>query len=87
MALSYDNLWKLLIDEKIKKIDFVKQLQISNSTFAKLGKDEPVALTVLERICALLDCQTGDIAEYIPENTTRTKYVSINKQKEDYIHG
>ena len=68
MALSYNGLWKLLIDKGMKKTDLLSKIKISPSTLAKLSKNEPVALTVLERICALLDCQFGDIVAYIPEN-------------------
>lgn len=66
MALSYNKLWKLLIDKNLKKMELREQLGISNSTLAKLGKNEAVALSVLEKICALLDCQIGDVVEYIP---------------------
>ena len=67
MALSYNGLWKLLIDKGMKKMELREQLEISNSTLAKFSKNEPVALTVLEKICALLDCQIGDIVNYVPD--------------------
>lgn len=67
MPISYNKLWKLLIDKGIKKMELRELVGISNSTLAKLSKQEPVALTVLERICAALDCQPGDIIEYIPD--------------------
>lgn len=66
MALSYNGLWKLLIDKGIKKMELRDRLGISNSTLAKLGKNEPVALTVLEKMCSVLDCQIGDIVQYVP---------------------
>lgn len=68
MALSYNGLWKLLIDKGIKKMELRDSLGISNSTLAKLGKNEPVALSVLEKICSVLDCQIGDIVQYVPDN-------------------
>ncbi|WP_294854015.1 helix-turn-helix transcriptional regulator [uncultured Oscillibacter sp.] len=67
MALSYNGLWKLLIDKGIKKMELRDRLGISNSTLAKLGKNEPVALTVLEKMCSVLDCQIGDIVQYVPD--------------------
>lgn len=67
MALSYNGLWKLLIDKGIKKMELRDRLGISNSTLAKLGKNEPVALSVLEKICSVLNCQIGDIVQYVPD--------------------
>ena len=67
MALSYNGLWKLLIDKGIKKMELRDRLSISNSTLAKLGKNEPVALSVLEKICSVLECQIGDIVQYVPD--------------------
>lgn len=66
MAISYNGLWKLLIDKGLKKMDLKELVGISNGTLAKLSKNEPVALTVLERICEELNCQIGDIVKYIP---------------------
>lgn len=63
MAISYNKLWKLMIDKDMKKMELRDRLSISNSTLAKLGKNEPVALTVLEKICSLLECDIGDIIE------------------------
>lgn len=67
MALSYNGLWKLLIDKGIKKMELRDRLGISNSTLAKLGKNEPVALSVLEKMCVVLNCQIGDIVQYVPD--------------------
>ena len=67
MALSYIKLWKLLIDKNIKKLELIDMANISNNTLAKLGKNEPVAMTVLEKICSVLNCNIGDIVDYIPD--------------------
>lgn len=67
MALSYKKLWKLLIDKGIKKMELREMIQISNNTLSKLSKNEPVALTVLEKICKALNCDIGDIVEYVPD--------------------
>ena len=67
MSVSYNVLWKLLIDKNMKKLELRDVAGISNGTLAKLGKNEPVALTVLERICKALGCQIGDIVEYVPD--------------------
>ena len=61
MTISYDNLWKLLIDKKLNKTELAKKTKISSSTMAKMTRGEPVAMTVLVKICDELDCDVGDI--------------------------
>ena len=61
MAVSYNGLWKLLIDKNMKKIDLMNRVEISSSTVAKMTNGEFVSLKVLEKICAELDGDFGDI--------------------------
>ena len=63
MAVSYNNLWKLMIDKKTNKSELCKTLKISSSTMAKMTNEEMVAMSVLEKICAELECNFGDIVE------------------------
>lgn len=65
MVVSYNGLWKLLIDKNMKKMDLVQKVGISTSTLAKMGKGEPVSLEVLGKICDKLDCDFGDIINFI----------------------
>jgi putative transcriptional regulator len=65
MTVSYDKLWKLLIDKKMNKTQMRLATGISSSTLAKLSKEEPVTLEVLEKICNELHCNIGDIVEFI----------------------
>ena len=65
MTVSYDKLWKLLIDKKMNKTQMRLATGISSSTLAKLSKKEPVTLEVLEKICNELHCNIGDIVEFI----------------------
>ena len=67
MSVSYNGLWKLLIDKNMKKLELRDVAGNSNGTLAKLRKNGPVALTVLARICKALGCQIGDIVEYVPD--------------------
>ncbi len=67
MAFSYNKLWKLLIDKKMLKKDLMAKSNITSSTMAKLGKDLPVSMGVLGRICEALDCNIGDIVDYIKD--------------------
>lgn len=61
MFISYDNLWKLLIDKKLNKTELARRTKISSSTMAKMTRGEPVAMTILVRICDELNCDVGDI--------------------------
>ena len=65
MIYCYDKLWKLLIDKKMIKKDLMKEASITSSTMAKMGKNEPVSLEVLIRVCQVLKCDIGDIVEII----------------------
>ena len=64
MAISYNGLWKLLIDKDMKKTDLVNKLGISSSTIEKMTRGEKVSLSILERICDELECDFGDIISY-----------------------
>lgn len=67
MKVSYDKLWKLLIDKKMKKYQLREQAHISSNSVAKLSKDEPVSMEILMKICSLFDCDIGDICEFCNE--------------------
>ena len=68
MAVSYNKLWKLLIDKNMKKKELGEAAGIGNSLIAKLGKNENVTVDVLVRICSALDCGIEDIMELIPDD-------------------
>jgi len=68
MAASYTKLWKLLIDKGLNKTNLRELSGISTGTLAKLGKNEYVSTEVLEKICVALNCEIGDIIEFISEN-------------------
>lgn len=63
MKYCYDKLWKLLIDNKMIKKDLMTEASITSSTMAKMGKELPVSLEVIGRICKALNCNIGDIIE------------------------
>lgn len=67
MGMSYNKLWKLLIDKKMKKSDLRKRAGISSSSLAKLSKDENVTTEVLAKICKELQCDIADIMEFVPD--------------------
>lgn len=68
MAISYNKLWKLLIDKNMKKKELGEAAGISNSLIAKLGKNENVTVDVLVRICSALNCGIEDIMELVPDD-------------------
>lgn len=63
MTLSYNKLWKLLIDKGMTKTEMRLKADISTTTLAKLGKNETVSMEVLLKICDVLDCNVGDIMD------------------------
>ncbi len=67
MRISYNKLWKLLIDKGMKKKDLKEKASLSSASVAKLGKNEPVAMDVLLRICTVLDCDISDVMQFIKE--------------------
>ncbi len=64
MAISYNGLWKLLIDKKKKKTDLIEDIGISSSTLAKMSKGEAISLLILEKICEKYECDFGNLINY-----------------------
>ncbi len=67
MSISYNKLWKQLIDKNMTKTDLRIKTDIGTSTLAKLGKNEQVSLDVLLRICKVLNCDISEIMEVVRE--------------------
>ena len=65
MAISYNGLWKLLIDKNMKKGDLQKLIGVSSSTLAKMNRGEVVSLSILEKVCKELNCNFGDLISYV----------------------
>jgi len=61
MAVSYNKLWKLMIDKKVNKTDLTHMAGISTNAMAKLGRDEDVRVNILEKICLALNCKLNRI--------------------------
>ncbi|ARU65340.1 helix-turn-helix transcriptional regulator [Histophilus somni] len=64
MKFSYNKLWKLLIDRNMNKGDLQKLIETGPSTISRMGRNEPVRLEILGRICERLNCNIEDIIEY-----------------------
>ena len=67
MAISYNKLWKLLIDKKMSKADLRKAAGIAPNTMTRLRRDEEVTLALLNKIRTTLKVDIGDIMEFMPE--------------------
>lgn len=67
MVISYNKLWKLMIDKNLKKMQLKEMVNIGTTTLARLGKNEPVGLEVMMRICKVLECDIGDVMEMIQD--------------------
>ena len=67
MAISYNRLWKLLIDKKMTAAELRKQADIAPNTLTRMKKEQEVTMQVLERICDVLDTDFGEIVEYYPD--------------------
>lgn len=67
MAISYNKLWKLLVDRKMSKADLRKAAGIAPNTMTRLRRDEEVTLAVLNKICTTLKVDIGDVMEFVAE--------------------
>lgn len=66
MGVSYNKLWKLLIDRKMSIAELRRQTEIAPNTMTRMRKDQEVSMQILGRICNVLHVDFGDIVEYVP---------------------
>ena len=71
MPVSYNKLWKLMIDKRINKTELTHIAGITTNAMAKLGRNEEVRVGVLEKLCTSLDCKLDDIVEFVPESDSK----------------
>lgn len=67
MSVSYNKLWKLLIDKNMSVAEMRRAADIAPNTVTRMKKDQEVTMSVLEKICAVLDADFGDIVEYVKD--------------------
>ena len=65
MSYRYNKLWKILIDKEMNKVELRDAAGITSATLAKLSKNQNVSMEILGRICGALECDIGDIVEYV----------------------
>jgi DNA-binding Xre family transcriptional regulator len=73
MAVSYNKLWKLLIDKKMSKAEMRRAAGISPNTLTKLNRDEEVTMTIINKICTALQVDVGEVMEFLPDSATSEK--------------
>ncbi len=73
MAISYNKLWKLLIDKNMKKKDLQRLSGVSSATITKLGRNENVNTEILQKICTALECDICDVMEFVPNTDKEEK--------------
>ena len=72
MDISFNPLWKLLIDRKLSRSELRRRAGISTRALAKMGKDQDVSMEVLRKVCSVLDCGLGDIVEMRPNTSSES---------------
>lgn len=65
MRVSYNKMWKLLIDKKMTKADIRRMTNLSSCTMTRLNRDEPVSLTVMLKIAEVLNADISDLCEFV----------------------
>jgi len=66
--ISYDKLWKIMKEKGISQYTLIKDYHVSAGQLTRLRRNESVSIHTLEMFCKILNCQIGDIVEYIPDN-------------------
>jgi DNA-binding Xre family transcriptional regulator len=67
MRISYQKLWRMMRDNKMKKGDLAVAAEISDYAMSKLSREEPVSLEIIMRLCKVFHCDIGDLVEIIEE--------------------
>lgn len=65
--ISYNPLWKTLIDKNLNKTSLLRLLNCSSSTITKMGKNEYISMSILDKICKTLNCKIEEVIEYKEE--------------------
>ena len=73
MAISYKKLWKLLIDKDMTAVELRQRTGIAPNTMTTLRKDEEVSLSVLVKICTVLNANIGDVMDLVPDSNSYTE--------------
>ena len=67
MRISYQKLWRMMRDNKMKKGDLASAAEISDYAMSKISREEPVSLEIIMRLCKVFHCDIGDLVEIIED--------------------
>ena len=67
MRISYQKLWRMMRNNKMKKGDLAVAAEISDYAMSKLSREEPVSLEIIMRLCKVFHCDIGDLVEIIED--------------------
>lgn len=70
MQISYNKLWKKMIDKNMNRTQLKEKAKISTNAVAKLGKNEPISMETLEKICKVFECNIGEIMEFVYDDNS-----------------
>lgn len=70
MKVSYKKLWLLCVEREIGKAELRKRTGLSSATFTKLRKNQEVNLSVLLKIAEVMNCNAGDMMDFLPDEAT-----------------
>ncbi len=73
LGWSYNRLWIMLINKGMKRTDLLKVAGINSSALAKMGKNLPVTMDALGKICNAFQCNIEDIVEFLPDEDVVSK--------------
>ena len=76
MSVNYNKLWKLLIDKNLNRTELKEKVGISFNVLARMGKNEPVSLESLEKICSFLKCNIGEIVDFSDNDESSKKQLN-----------
>ena len=82
MSVSYDKLWKLLIDKKMNRTELKDAAGISFNVLAKLGRNEFVSMESLQKICQALSCNIGEIVDFVEDISVEHQENQSNIRRE-----
>ena len=80
MKISYNKLFKLLIDKNMKKKELCEKAGISSSTIVKMGRQEPVSVELIGKICLALGCTANDVLEFLPDEDSVKAWLLDKKE-------
>ena len=72
MDVCYNKLFKMLIDEGLKKGEFRKKVGISEGTLSKLSRNENVSMDVIVKICREMNCTVDELMDVLPSPVNGT---------------